>query len=77
MVEAGGASTGSAVSQPPAKKLARDVLETFMLKFTDMAEKETNPAKFERYAPFCRLLRAESRAIPVAHFAGRHGRSAA
>ena len=29
-----------------------DVLETFMLKFTDMAEKESNPAKFERYARF-------------------------
>jgi hypothetical protein len=50
MVEA--ASTGSAVLQLPGKKLARDVLEGFMPKFTDMAEKETNPVKFERYARF-------------------------
>jgi hypothetical protein len=52
MVEAASASTGSAATQPPAKKLARDVLETFMLKFSDMAEKEKNPARFERYARF-------------------------
>jgi hypothetical protein len=52
MVEAGGASTGPAAPQLTAKKLARDVLESFMLKFTDMAEAETNPVKFERYARF-------------------------
>jgi hypothetical protein len=52
MVEAGGASTGSAATQPPAKKLARDVLEDFMLRFTSMAERETDPIKFERYARF-------------------------
>jgi hypothetical protein len=52
MVEAGGASTGSAATQPPAKKLARDILEDFMLRFTSMAERETDPIKFERYARF-------------------------
>jgi hypothetical protein len=52
MIEAAAASTGSAALQPTGKTLARDVLEGFMLKFTDMAEKETNPVKFERYARF-------------------------
>ena len=52
MLQAGAASTGSAAPQLPAKKLAREVLESFMPKLTDMAEKETNPAKFERYARF-------------------------
>jgi hypothetical protein len=51
MVEAGGDSR-SAAPQLTAKKLARDVLESFMLKFTDLAKKETNPVKFERYARF-------------------------
>jgi hypothetical protein len=50
MVEA--ASTGSAAPQLLSKKLARDVLEDFMLRFTSMAERETDPIKFERYARF-------------------------
>jgi hypothetical protein len=52
MVAAAAASTGSAALQLIGKKLARDVLEDFMLKFTQMAETETNLAKFERYARF-------------------------
>jgi hypothetical protein len=52
MVEAACASTGSATPQLTAKKLARDVLEDFMLRFTSMAERETDPIKFERYARF-------------------------
>jgi hypothetical protein len=52
MFEVAGASTGSAAPQLTAKKLARDVLEDFMLRFTSMAERETDPIKFERYARF-------------------------
>jgi hypothetical protein len=53
VVEAGAASTASTVPlTPQGKKLARDVLEDFMLRFADMASKEANPGKFERYARF-------------------------
>jgi hypothetical protein len=53
MLEAGAVSTASTVPlTPQGKKLARDVLEDFMLRFADMASKEADPGKFERYARF-------------------------
>jgi hypothetical protein len=50
MAEAAAASTMPPT--PQGKRLARDVLEDFMLRFTNMAEREADPVKFERYARF-------------------------
>jgi hypothetical protein len=50
MVEAGAVSAASTVPlTPQGKKLARDVLEDFMLRFAEMAEKEADPGKSERW----------------------------